>query len=342
MSKFLTRQRFLIGSGALVGALLTNTEALLGMSASRALLSDRIRLGTGTLLSMWNTPRTGQWVDARQGTIASPDVGAGALIKASRTIGHTQSQLTQITGSSGADGSDELSALQGMCVATNGSQVQSVGVNGGAKNSGTSGSPDACGVYGTGHIQGSGVGVALGGFFSARRDNASASATGVELHVANYSGVGTNYNPTGWDKCHAMWITASGNAPVSTGILFGRLNGLQTFDVGIGIIGGTDNAITGASFRDDGTAARSLFIKGTHSQAAIEVGSGSGNVVLGDACNIVAGTNTGTKIGTAPTQKIGLFGADPVPQPQGYSPPYDLATLNKLVEDLKGLGLIAA
>lgn len=41
----------------------------------------------------------------------------------------------------------------------------------------------------------------------------------------------------------------------------------------------------------------------------------SGNVVMADGKNIIAGTSTGTKIGTSTSQKLGLWNATPVVQP---------------------------
>ncbi len=45
--------------------------------------------------------------------------------------------------------------------------------------------------------------------------------------------------------------------------------------------------------------------------------SNAGSVTLADAANLAVGTTTGTKIGTAPTQKLGFYNATPVVQPTG-------------------------
>lgn len=60
-------------------------------------------------------------------------------------------------------------------------------------------------------------------------------------------------------------------------------------------------------------------------------------LTLTDAYNIVVGTTTGTQIATAPTQKIGFFGATPVVQQTNA----DWTTLANVVTALKNLGLIA-
>jgi hypothetical protein len=43
----------------------------------------------------------------------------------------------------------------------------------------------------------------------------------------------------------------------------------------------------------------------------------TGSQTIGDGSNLVINTNTGTQIGTAANQKIGLWGATPVVQPSG-------------------------
>jgi hypothetical protein len=72
-----------------------------------------------------------------------------------------------------------------------------------------------------------------------------------------------------------------------------------------------------------------------------------GPVEIQDANNLVFGTGTGTKIGTATNQKIGFFNATPVVQPAA-NPDTSGATLaaletevNQLKATLRSLGLLA-
>jgi hypothetical protein len=66
---------------------------------------------------------------------------------------------------------------------------------------------------------------------------------------------------------------------------------------------------------------------------------------LADAGNITVGTTTGTKIGTATTQKLGFYNATPVVQPTAVADATDAATvitqLNALLTRMRNLGLIA-
>ena len=50
-----------------------------------------------------------------------------------------------------------------------------------------------------------------------------------------------------------------------------------------------------------------------------------GGITMADAKNIVLNTTTGTKIGTATTQKLGFYNAAPVVQPSAYTQTYATA-----------------
>ena len=69
-------------------------------------------------------------------------------------------------------------------------------------------------------------------------------------------------------------------------------------------------------------------------------------LTMAEGANVVAGTTTGTKVGTSATQKVGFYGATPVVRPTATpANATDLATAQTLVNDLKAkliaLGLIA-
>jgi len=49
------------------------------------------------------------------------------------------------------------------------------------------------------------------------------------------------------------------------------------------------------------------------------------NLTVGDGYNIILGSTTGTKIGTATTQKLGFFNATPVVQRSAYTQTYSTA-----------------
>jgi hypothetical protein len=68
-------------------------------------------------------------------------------------------------------------------------------------------------------------------------------------------------------------------------------------------------------------------------------------ITVSDGGNVVLGTTTGTKIGTATTQKLGFYNATPVVQPTAVADATDAATvitqLNALLSRMRTLGLIA-
>jgi hypothetical protein len=80
-------------------------------------------------------------------------------------------------------------------------------------------------------------------------------------------------------------------------------------------------------------------------RVGIGVTSPSSLLHLADAGNISVGTTTGTKIGTATTQKLGFYNATPVVQPAAVADATDAATvitqLNDLLAKLRTLGIIA-
>jgi hypothetical protein len=68
-------------------------------------------------------------------------------------------------------------------------------------------------------------------------------------------------------------------------------------------------------------------------------------ITVSDGGNVVLGTTTGTKIGTATTQKLGFYNATPVVQPTAVADATDAASvitqLNALLTRMRNLGLIA-
>ena len=75
----------------------------------------------------------------------------------------------------------------------------------------------------------------------------------------------------------------------------------------------------------------------------------SGNKTVFDGVNLVLGTTTGTKLGTATTQKIGFYNVTPVDQPATVTDPTGGVTqdaeartaINAIIDRLQELGLIA-
>jgi len=58
----------------------------------------------------------------------------------------------------------------------------------------------------------------------------------------------------------------------------------------------------------------------------------NGGITMGDAKNIVVDTTTGTKIGTATTQKLGFYNATPIVKPTAFTQTY--ATAEKTLASL--------
>lgn len=74
----------------------------------------------------------------------------------------------------------------------------------------------------------------------------------------------------------------------------------------------------------------------------------AGSFGFGDGSNIPLGSTSGTKIGTATTQKLGFYNKTPITQPAGISAPSGGATqdaesrsaISSIINALNSLGLI--
>jgi hypothetical protein len=115
----------------------------------------------------------------------------------------------------------------------------------------------------------------------------------------------------------------------------------------INTVRGPSSPFIGLSFstsNNQATPVERLFISPA-GDVGIGTTSPSSLLHLADAGNITVGTTTGTKIGTATTQKLGFFNATPVVQPTAVADSVDttdiVAQFNALLSRMRDLGLIA-
>lgn len=241
-----------------------------------------VDVGTGDGQGMYAVA-TPTRLSVRIGTAAAPDSASGPTVKVSRTFQVTRAALDAVAGA-GSDGGDFLASIQGVAVGTAANEVQPVGVYGAAKNAGTAGpTVDACGLYGVGRALTGSVGTGIGGFLLGRRDSSSGRAMALELHVHN-GGTAVAYSPAGFTNSQALWINAGGLADSASAITVSNSFGRQ-FENGLSftaqVKGGKTGGAKTASIRDDGEAATSLLINGTHATAAIAVAPNAGKVGVG-------------------------------------------------------------
>jgi len=195
------------------------------------------------------------------------------------------------------------------------------------------------------------------GFWSPTADTLAASTAGSErlrITSAGLLGLGTS-SPQ--DLFHVEGATSptirlrnsttgSNASPASTFIDFRGFNQeirarIEVQDRRASVTGG---------FLNIGTAdSTTTIVNALHIDSSQRVGIGttspSSLLHLADAGNITVGTTTGTKIGTATTQKLGFYNATPVVQPTAVANATDAATvitqLNALLAKLRTLGIIA-
>lgn len=248
-----------------------------------------LTLGSGDDVTVYASGVTGQVGNVRLGTSGAPTEDVGPALKVSRTGAVTRAAIEAL-GGAGTDGSDQLAAVMGVSSGTADEEVQGIGVAGFAKSASTVGFPgnDACGVYGAGRALSTSDGVlGLGVFASGRRDTDDSRANGLEVAVGNYSGVADSYNSSGFTDTTGIWITAPGDAQAGAAIVIGKPTGRQQFDVGFGVPSGYDSIKT-ATFRDDGSALRSIDIRGAHTSGAIQVAETAGDVAFGASASSAA------------------------------------------------------
>jgi len=152
------------------------------------------------------------------------------------------------------------------------------------------------------------------------------------------SGATTNYTISGSNRggnnLTAISLTISGGNGTFAGT--GNAGGNVLISGGAAIAGNNNG---GFVYLDGG------LNNGSGSTGDVVIGNTRGNLQLADARNVIVGTTTGTKIGTATTQKLGFYNATPVVQPTAVADATDAASvitqLNALLSRMRDLGLIA-
>jgi hypothetical protein len=243
-------------------------------------LEEAIREPGGGDAQQMYAATTGQEFDIRVGTAATPDTDTNPAFKVTRTFDLDAAAVT-------GDGVENATSIVGLSVAGSSSQIQALGVAGMAKTSSTDATAfenNATGLYGVGRVTGSGTGVGIGGYAHGRTDSTTGKAVGFEVNVYNGTGTDDAVNPTGFSDSMGLWVNANGPNRCGVGLQIGNGFGTQ-FETGISFNGQENNSLTGgvavASIRDDSASQYSLAIRGTHSAAAIDVGTGAGKSVFG-------------------------------------------------------------
>jgi hypothetical protein len=131
----------------------------------------------------------------------------------------------------------------------------------------------------------------------------------------------------------ALYVDMNGNAQ---GVLVDHDDTGTNASIEIDRDGNNASTITGIKINVANAgagAARGLWVEAGSSQF-------DGDITVGDAKIIILNTTTGTKIGTATTQKLGFFNATPVVQPSAYTQTYSTADkthANFTSSDLTGI-----
>lgn len=241
------------------------------IKAALELIDRGLDWSAGDNATVYTENPEGHKGNVKDGTAASPVTSAAPTFKVSQT--------QAVTGGLTGDGAMGMGAIYGSSIGTAASKVQGVGVVGTAKNSGTEGEPDACGLYGVGRVTATGKGRAFGAFVAGRRDGSEARATGIEVYVENGGGADGYDITNGAETTKGLWVHG-GTAKSAVGMQVGGITESEpAFDVGVGFNKGS---VATAAIQDNSSAERSLQIKGAHSKGSITVAAGSGAAVFGN------------------------------------------------------------
>jgi hypothetical protein len=117
----------------------------------------------------------------------------------------------------------------------------------------------------------------------------------------------------------------------------------------------TDSGTSGIFISDGSSTGAIKFVVNLHQTEVLRITS-AGNLQFADAKNIIFNTTTGTKIGTATTQKLGFWNKTPVVQPSAYTITNDTVdrsldcnstsldevadVLGTLIKDLQSVGFV--
>jgi hypothetical protein len=163
--------------------------------------------------------------------------------------------------------------------------------------------------------------------------------------IIRYSSTGSF--PAVLDICHSKSSTTGTNTSLGDGDAIGRIS-----------YGGADGSsyvsaarieafVDGTPGANDmpGRLVFSVTADGAASPTEALRISNDRSITVSDGGNVVLGTTTGTKIGTATTQKLGFYNATPVVQPTAVADSVDttdiVAQFNALLSRMRDLGLIA-
>lgn len=274
--------------GSITGEVWTNENGFVHIKVAATnvgvpalIATNTILLGTGTDKSALQTS-DGRIFTALSGTYDSPDTSSNPVVKVVRIL---NLQGTQYSG----DGAYKGSAITGLAFGVETNQIQAVGLFGFASNVSTNGTGlqgnDACAVYGFAEIDTNGTGRAIGSFFAGRAISTNASgAHAQQLLTWNNTTNNDGYSQVGPTDFVGQWMWAAGATNSGAGIVMAQVSG-QQFDYGLAfngqVAGGRTGAVIHASIVDDSISERSIYIRGSHSEAAMAVLSGAGPVVLG-------------------------------------------------------------
>jgi hypothetical protein len=241
-------------------------------------------------------------LEIKRGSSASPDTVFKSPVRVSRTLSIPESSF-------GGDGQIGLGAITGVTQATAASEGQALGIVGGAVTAsskvGTHSQADAFGGYFVGRSTAASTRAGAGLFLLGQRNNNEGKATGAEITIENNAAAGS-YNANSYGNTNCLWLTPRGEADSGSAVVLGHPTE-RVFKVGYAA---NEGSVSEATFRDDSTSLRSIFITKAHEKAAVAVASGAGGIVVGAEAPTVTNTLLDVYFGESALTPGAVFGTD--------------------------------
>ncbi len=245
-----------------------------------SMVAGVVTVGTGSTTALYGNSSDPTVIAINKGTDLAPITTPGTQIRILYRQDIDKSLCNDNSANIGCNAPLLINAIGGV----NTNMVTS-GIVSYASTSSAQAGGDAQGVNGIADLQDGSTRAAMGAFFTGRSFSTVGFVYGAEISAQNRSGVDyCTVNTIAVGTCDGIWLTSrasvSGHS-VSSALHIGNANDGSYWREGITI---NSNAIkpsiSSAGYHDTSTAARSIWIEGTHA-AAIAVAANSGHIGLG-------------------------------------------------------------
>jgi hypothetical protein len=210
------------------------------------------------------------------GTPSSPNTTSGAPFKVSRTGAPRASNCVN------EEDSECSTAASFNATGLSNDTMQVTALLAEANGSATTAGTDVLGLWSSGRVVGSGVGIGTGAYIEGRRDTTTGKLLGAEVRSWNVTSSNCFYNTIGIGDCDGLWLTSYGNGVQNT-TLSSALHvaavtpGIDEWNAALTI---NANSVVTYGIDDESSAINGYYDNGLHTYAAV-YGRNAGKVGIG-------------------------------------------------------------